>query len=921
MLRTISLSLLSWICVAEDIDVTLPWNSRQLISNLAALRAPLDAQPHDQHLLGQAVQAYVELSFSGIQDLSGQLGPWLGYAEQLAAERVALRQGKKPESFAEAAPELWLLLVEGDTRAVVSGLKEWPAHKTDPQGRALWAAATRDTTLFTDSPPTTALEWFGYLIACQGSKVTPQGISGRLPTGVEPLIVAQVRQEIEVWQDLKIPARSVLADVAWMLNSTQIPESDAKQHLTALITAVGGIAPEGTDRATLVRAAIQAISSYDCQRAEPFIVTWKACHELRSGPKGIMSTDGKHLMVGIGDVASWNLSRLYLASVLQMRGSGLEERYASSVGAQLTSALPGTLLAARAHVGISLDDPLITQQMVDAIAAGLKPDSDLPPALVMYPFEWILTGKSPAANELFRSIVSIVQPADGSGRQRGLQTLIRVSPRVGQRAVMFPMAQRQFERDPYDQELWRIVRESGPSPMLALDDVAPALQRIEPLVDFDKTPIAGSDLAANIAGCWNGFVQIDSEGPIEFGIDSDDGSKLVIGDMVLTNLGDHGMQLASCTHDFRAGWQPLRLDWYNGFGNGGMRLLWRHTRETEFTPIPSNHLSHGADHAPGLSAAYWQVGGTLFTRLNQPTADDLARIEAMPWLWPAYRDVGLAYAKIWKWDKALPLLSAATTHCAYDYAVNRAHLHALAMSSDLLKPGQAEALVHMFRTTTCLSNDFRFAADIAKGLDAAHAEELMGKAFPADYKACCVASWPIARLALARGDWAQAIRQSDALLNNGQSLQGDGFRETRDLMKMEKFILQRITGTEPMWTELQEFTMDNTATPYQRLFARWFTGRDTWDQVVAKIPTTRDGDAVYYLRGLYDVSIGDVLSAQRLMTPMIATHPDWYESHSAAGVLRWCAKQTPESITQMKKAMPLESIARPKAEAQGGVNF
>ena len=577
-------------------------------------------------------------------------------------------------------------------------------------------------------------------------------------------------------------------------------------------------------------------------------------------------------------------------------------------------------MAARAHVGTSVEDPLITQELVDAITAGLKPNSDLPPALVMYPFEWVLTGKSPVADELFQTIMTIVQPADGSGRQRGLQALVRLSSRLDKREMMVQAVKRKFECDPYDQALWCLAREVGPSPMITLDDLHPALERIEPLVDFN-IPIAGTDFKEDFAASWHGFVLIDVAGSTEFGIDSDDGSKLVISDMVLTNLGNHGMRLESCHHALSAGWRPLRLDYFNGFAGGGMRLLWRHAGDKEFFPIPSDHLSHGADHVPGLSAMYWQVGGILNARLNQPTADDLARIESMPWLWPAYRDVGLAYSETRQWDKALPFLLMYKSRGVNDSAVNRAHLHAFARSSELQKPGQAEALVQEFRMTACLSNDFRFAADIARGLDAAHAEDLMGKTFAPDFKACCVASWPIARLALARGDWAQAIRQSDALVNNGQSLQGDGFRESRDLMKLEKVILQRISGVEPKWAELQEFAMDNTAIAYQRLFTRWLTGRDTWDEILAKIPSTKDGEAVFYLRGLYDVSIGDVVSAQIIMKPLVAAHLDWYEGTSAAGVLRWCAKQTPESIAQMRKATPLEAASRPKPAAEPGINF
>lgn len=761
--RAAILLLLTWCACAAEPDASASWNPRDVISVLADLRAPLDAAPDDQRLLGQVLLAYVELCFNGDPDLVGQLGPWLGYAEQIAARRRQLRGGAAPVSFADASPELWLTLVEGDTVAVVTGLEAWPAAAAEPQARALRAAATRDVRPFLAAPPTTALEWYGYLTACVGSRVEPQLLE-YLPAGVDPVAIVVGRNELAPSHEEMIAVRTVFEDVAWMLMASHVPDAVARPQLIELTIALGGVAPQpGTDRGGLVRAAMDAAGAYDCQRASPFIVAWKACLLQRGAAGGIRIADGRYQLIGVGDFASWNLSRLYIAGCLQPLIADLGDRYHEVVGGPLNVALPGTLLAAQSQVGWQENLPASARQLAAAMRREFAGQGELPIALACAHAAPVAGILGEDAADLIRLAILTAQPADGSGRQRALRSLALASETCGTLGEILPAASRQLARDPYNQEAWRVVRRGGGSPLIPL--------------------------------------------------------------------------------------------------------------------VP------------------------------QPTPADLARAARLPWLCSAQSDVGLGFAAAGQWTEALPYLTAATTQRQVDPVVRRIQLCALAKQSaeELAKPGRAAALVAAFRDIPCLDNDFALAGAITIGLERAHAEDLGGQAFAADFTDCCVACWPLSRMALARGDWPQARRQGALMIEH------DGRRQRwlLDLLLSEQAILGRIDGIEPDWGELRASSMDSKATPYIRLFTRWFIGLDSWDEVVAKIPATADGDAVFWLRGLYDVSIGDIAGAQQVLRPMVARNPHWIESDAAAGLLRWCAKQTPASIAALKRARPLEQVERP----------
>jgi hypothetical protein len=145
---------------ADPCDPYASLDRRHSIACLAALRQPLDAAPDDQHLLGLAIQAYANLCLEILSEDCGIYGNWFAYAQELAHHRAALRQGREPATLAEAAPELWLRIIDGDTRSVVEAIRSYPAEADTPMARALYAAATRDHRIVVKLPKPTAHEAF-----------------------------------------------------------------------------------------------------------------------------------------------------------------------------------------------------------------------------------------------------------------------------------------------------------------------------------------------------------------------------------------------------------------------------------------------------------------------------------------------------------------------------------------------------------------------------------------------------------------------------------------------------------------------------------------------------------------------------------------------------------------------------------------
>jgi len=82
---------------------------------------------------------------------------------------------------------------------------------------------------------------------------------------------------------------------------------------------------------------------------------------------------------------------------------------------------------------------------------------------------------------------------------------------------------------------------------------------------------AGSGRADEVGAVFDGFIRVPAPDVYTFATRSDDGSRLLIGDMVVVdNDGLHGMQERSGTVALDAGWHPIRVEFFEGSGGAGL---------------------------------------------------------------------------------------------------------------------------------------------------------------------------------------------------------------------------------------------------------------------------------------------------------------------------------------------------------------
>ncbi|HLF94820.1 MAG TPA: PA14 domain-containing protein [Planctomycetota bacterium] len=113
------------------------------------------------------------------------------------------------------------------------------------------------------------------------------------------------------------------------------------------------------------------------------------------------------------------------------------------------------------------------------------------------------------------------------------------------------------------------------SPLAALPP--PALTRVDRQINFDRTDgaFALTDLRDGFTVRWTGLVRVPRDGRYRFFLRSDDGSRLLIDDLVVVeNGGVHEMREASGEIDLKAGDHELLLEFFDHSGPAGCALSW-----------------------------------------------------------------------------------------------------------------------------------------------------------------------------------------------------------------------------------------------------------------------------------------------------------------------------------------------------------
>jgi glucose/arabinose dehydrogenase len=147
-------------------------------------------------------------------------------------------------------------------------------------------------------------------------------------------------------------------------------------------------------------------------------------------------------------------------------------------------------------------------------------------------------------------------------------------------------------------------------PALAADR-KPTLVRVDKEVNF-----AGTDgefhktrLTTDFYARWSGVLHVEKAGAYTLATESDDGSRVSVdGKQVVDNGGPHGMIRKEGQVELGAGDHPILVEYYQGTGGSGCRLLWKAPGGADDTPVPGSALKHakGAEAQIAWDQAAWK---------------------------------------------------------------------------------------------------------------------------------------------------------------------------------------------------------------------------------------------------------------------------------------------------------------------------
>lgn len=102
--------------------------------------------------------------------------------------------------------------------------------------------------------------------------------------------------------------------------------------------------------------------------------------------------------------------------------------------------------------------------------------------------------------------------------------------------------------------------------------------RRDPLINFDwgdGPPLEGMQ-ADHFSVRWTGFLTVPEDGHYEFMTNSDDGVRVTIGgDTVIDNWRSRAWQKSFGAKSLTAGVIPLRVEYFDDWGDAGVKLFWR----------------------------------------------------------------------------------------------------------------------------------------------------------------------------------------------------------------------------------------------------------------------------------------------------------------------------------------------------------
>lgn len=146
---------------------------------------------------------------------------------------------------------------------------------------------------------------------------------------------------------------------------------------------------------------------------------------------------------------------------------------------------------------------------------------------------------------------------------------------------------------------------AAPESLPDFDAITPYAQQVMPNIDVASTggAFAGSGRADEVGAVWTGWLRVDQSGTHRIAIESDDGSRVWIGDqLVVNNDGLHGMVERSGSIVLGPGKHAVRVEFFE-YGGGAGCILRMEGPGIPFGVIGADRLTHGGRAYP------WDLNG------------------------------------------------------------------------------------------------------------------------------------------------------------------------------------------------------------------------------------------------------------------------------------------------------------------------
>lgn len=903
----------------------------QALGELYRLRTRLAAAPDDQAVLGEAIMAYVALCWEGHPDRNGAYGTMLVRARELADRRARARHGKPAATLAEAAPELWVDGLEGRSRQVVDALEHWPAEAASKPAVALRTYARHDWSGLDPGVP----QPYPLCVAAADAAVTNghyMATVGFLSNGIgiEQRVQAYGLYRNPYMEDIPAIVHRTLATVVGMLDSPDLAEDAACRHLAALCAAWQAPLPAGpaSTRPQLRAAAWAAAQRADIHAAPTYLGAIAVSEACRAGPSGL--GDGAQL-AGLGDIACWNLSRLQ--SALQMAARMLWSKSEKLLD-PIEAAHPGYLAVWWKRAVDHDERPEVIAGLIAAIDRAdpaIVAPADLVTASIVAAapdYEQLNTRRASGVHTNWRKLdpaqaeklaTALARQADACQMtgpyRRDLPDLALLLGITGRSSRLASCLRAAAQADPWSLELAESSRLwNGEQAMASLDD-ADGRVATDARIDHPALPWDGFPEREWFAARWEGSIMITKPGIHAFALEVDDIGRFRLPGLCLDSPVPGSRRRVTGTIELAGGRLPLTLEYRQQDRGACCRLLWRQPGDQEWTPVPAEAFSNPTGGA-GLTVRIWaKAGKRAVIPANHP--DLIAMAKAMPWTAASFL-IGERLSTGGQSDEAMPwLLDAVTTR--RDYASSRlACVNALRCSKpdpalilrlmkdwgglgmidspDWLKKSGEDNPRWLYSSIVADIERSGLIEDSWRLIERDLANESTSPRFTYAWQA---------RLAMARGDWAAAVRLTDAFMDCGSPEWTATGGDIADQL-MVQAIVGRATGRgEPDWDKLEQRMAKYRMFPGFKLSLAFLSGEAAAAGLEQRMSTTESGDVLLFHRGLLRMTTGDHDGALADFAKLVELHPTWWESAHAQAIARWLAGLGPAERARLPRAKPL----------------